>query len=227
MKVCNKCKVAKSIEFFSRDGNKKDGLRTICKECSQLQKKVAYDEKTAKKRKFNLSENIEELPKYHISKNGIVFNRRTGNEIKAHLRNGYLYVGLYDDEKRCFKKMIHRLIATAYIESKEGTTQVNHIDGNKLNNNISNLEWVTPKENTNHAHRLGLINVSKGEKHHWKNKPSVRARKIMCTTKDGEVLYFDNSFEPVKRGYATQQSKVNSCCNGKRKLHCGNKWVFV
>ena len=67
-------------------------------------------------------------------------------------KNGYVYFK-FDNQTRLSK---HRLLALYFIPNLENKEQVNHIDGNKLNNDLSNLEWVTAKENSNHAWRIGL-----------------------------------------------------------------------
>ena len=68
---------------------------------------------------------------------------------------GYLQVTLSYAGKN-HSERVHRLVAIAFVENPNGLPQVNHIDGNKLNNCAENLEWVTNAENTKHASRLGL-----------------------------------------------------------------------
>lgn len=70
-------------------------------------------------------------------------------------QNGYYGVSLCKENK-CKNNLIHRLIAIHFISNKKNKKQVNHIDGIKTNNNIDNLEWVTPKENVRHAIDIGL-----------------------------------------------------------------------
>lgn len=66
---------------------------------------------------------------------------------------GYYTVNLYNTEKRPSLRYIHRLVAEAFIPNPENLPYVNHLDGDRLNNNVSNLEWATPHRNNLHAHR--------------------------------------------------------------------------
>lgn len=71
-------------------------------------------------------------------------------------KRGYYIVTLCKGKERKTKK-IHRLVAEAFIPNVENKLQVNHIDGNKLNNNVKNLEWCTDSENMIHAYKTGLM----------------------------------------------------------------------
>lgn len=77
-------------------------------------------------------------------------------------KRGYLEVNLYKNSKST-AKIIHRLAAKAFISNDFNKPQVNHIDGNKLNNKISNLEWMSNSENQLHAYSLGLQPSRAGE----------------------------------------------------------------
>lgn len=68
---------------------------------------------------------------------------------------GYLKIGLFIEEGRRKWFTIHRLVAQAYVPNPNNLPQVNHKDGNKLNNHYSNLEWCTAKENIHHAWSTG------------------------------------------------------------------------
>ena len=72
------------------------------------------------------------------------------------LRKGYKYVQLYDLKSNYKKFYLHRLIAIHFIPNPNNYPQINHIDGNTLNNSIDNLEWCTLSENLKHAWRTGL-----------------------------------------------------------------------
>ncbi len=68
---------------------------------------------------------------------------------------GYYYVGLHINSKQ-YGNLIHRLIALAFIPNPKNKPQINHIDGNKANNHVNNLEWCTQSENMQHSYKIGL-----------------------------------------------------------------------
>lgn len=95
---------------------------------------------------------------YFITQDGKCYNSITNKYLQGQINknNGYLtyYITLPNGEKkRCYA---HRMVAMAYLENPAGKKEINHIDGNKLNNNIDNLEWATPQENQQHALLLEL-----------------------------------------------------------------------
>lgn len=84
---------------------------------------------------------------YEITRDGKVINKHTGHTL-APQPNGKGYLRVSIGKKLMF---VHRLVAEKYIPNPENKPQVNHKDGNKLNNCVDNLEWVTNQENRNHA----------------------------------------------------------------------------
>lgn len=96
---------------------------------------------------------------YYITEDGRCFNNKTGKYLKGQVgENGYLSYNLTVEKgkrKRCYS---HRLVAAAYLSSSldKKKNQINHKDGNKLNNHFTNLEWVTAKENQEYAIQCGL-----------------------------------------------------------------------
>lgn len=125
---------------------------------------------------------IEGFEKYEVSNLGRVRSldyKHTG-EIKVLRpilnRYGYLRINLYKNSKLC-SRSIHRLVAQAFILNPENKQQVNHIDANKQNNIVSNLEWCTNLENMQHARDMGLLKLTdeqkkkRSEKQKGKNHP--------------------------------------------------------
>lgn len=82
--------------------------------------------------------------------------------------------------------MVHRLVAFAYLDKPDGKDYVNHKDGNKLNNDVSNLEWCTIKENNDHARRTGLWTQPKGYKISYKSAQTKA--KALANLKDKSKL---------------------------------------
>lgn len=110
--------------------------------------------------------NTGKIKSYHTRGN----HQKVGKEhyiTPSKTTTGYYKVELMKEHKRRGYKL-HRLIALAFIPNPLNKPYINHIDGNKLNNSLSNLEWCTQKENVNHAYNAGLIPknaISKEELH--------------------------------------------------------------
>lgn len=127
---------------------------------------------------------------YSVSDDGRVFsNERTTGQRCRYSRElkqvadtkGYMRVHFCINYKKSTAK-VHRLVAELFIPNPDNKPQVNHIDGNKKNNNVSNLEWVTNQENMNHRY---LVNRSRTmgtywepEKKLWRAKVTIRGKKI-------------------------------------------------
>lgn len=106
---------------------------------------------------------------YAISKNGEIFRisypdsgnqgkYKTPHKLTPKLdKYGYYTVKL-SVKRKVYYRTVHRLVAETFIPNPNELPQVNHIDGNKTNNSVDNLEWVTPRQNVTHAHLIGLHN---------------------------------------------------------------------
>lgn len=137
---------------------------------------------------------------------------------KTPAKNGYLRVGY--QMSRYYQ---HRIVAETWIPNPEGKQFINHIDGDKTNNNITNLEWCTHKENMCHAHNNGLITNSTP---HKKNVTMSKCAK--------PVWSFDGSNYRVHEGIIEAGRDLNVCwqniskvLNNKRKTAGGYTYGFM
>lgn len=97
---------------------------------------------------------IEGFEGYQVSNLGNVKSNKTGLDIVMHPSkdsDGYMVVSLSPNKGKYKTMKVHRLVAMAFIPNPYGKPHINHIDYNRSNNVINNLEWVTPKENTAHS----------------------------------------------------------------------------
>jgi len=121
---------------------------------------------------------------YSVSEDGKVFSHNM-NKLMSLVDNGYGYmmVNLWSENKRR-NFFVHKLVATCYIENKNGYTEINHIDGNKKNNHYLNLEWTTRKMNMEHAVESGLS--SRGTK----SKRNKTGYVGVCFSKNGKYMAY-------------------------------------
>lgn len=128
--------------------------------------------------------------------------------------NGYLVVGL---SKNCDRRQhtVHRLVAKSFLPNKYGLPQVNHIDGDKSNNCIENLEWCNNSHNMKHAYRLGLVERPYGRKQ--------RSKPIVCIELN---LHFVDSIEAGKE-LDLNSGHIRDCCRGERNTCGGYHWRYA
>lgn len=155
---------------------------------------------------------IADVPCYGITNKSRVVNLRTNTLVSPKIdKTGYLRVHLFINKQR-FEKRVHRLVALYFIPNPYKLPMVNHIDGNKANADITNLEWVTPLENSRHALRTGLLRV--GEDHLNAKITETQAKSILFDCEKGlstkDIL--------CNHSYATK-SIVEKIRSGERWKH--------
>lgn len=147
---------------------------------------------------------------------------------------GYLAVILHKNRK-AYHKMVHRLVADAFIPNPDKKLQVNHINCNKKDNRVENLEWCTQEENMNHAKAHGLIksdSILQKECRMRNIKNAQEAEKRIVAKIDPETNLLLNVYESItdaarKLNLRSGDSKIVTVCKGKRKTTGGYKWRYI
>lgn len=122
-------------------------------------------------------------------------------------------------------KQIQTLVAEAFIKNPEEKPCVNHIDGNKQNNVVSNLEWVTHSENTQHAIRTGLHNVYGMLGHTGVLHPT--SKPVLQYEKSGELIRKWDCISDAARFCGCNPSMIINCCAGRLKTAKGYVWRYA
>ena len=166
---------------------------------------------------------IDGFPNYSVSNTGEVRNDRRGKlKSKKKIRDGYYAVDLYRDGVRTTVR-VHRLVGECYVKNPHDKPQINHKDGDKLNNDYRNLEWVTAKENVRHAFDNGLHTPSRsmlGKK----NPNAGRHGKPVRVIETGEVF---NSITECERAINGNNRHICDCLSGRQKTHRGYHFEYA
>jgi hypothetical protein len=169
--------------------------------------------------------------KYAITTCGKVWSYRSNKFIKTRIKsNGYVIVNLCKDTEVGYKRTyhhLHRLVALAYIPNHLNKKTVNHIDGNKLNNCLQNLEWSSHSENCVHSFKLGLSKISDSNKDATRKRLSKAVLQIDIDT--GEIVGEYSSTIEAARVTGVSQQQISGCCtNNKRFKSAGNYlWKYT
>lgn len=156
---------------------------------------------------------IENYPNYTISDKGEIVNTNTNKELKPYIRkDGYVVATLSKGGKK-YKCYLHRLVAETFIPNPNNLPQVNHIDEDKTNNCVSNLEWITSKDNCNY----GTRNERQGLGH---SKP------IEQYDLEGKFIKEWDSAAQVERDLGFNHSNISKCCLGRYNIAYNYKWKF-
>lgn len=115
---------------------------------------------------------IEDYPNYLVSNTGKIWSLRTDKELQKPLdQYGYERVTLHNENGQR-ATLVHRIVANAFIPNPENKKTVNHIDCNKTNNSVENLEWATDSEQMRHAYDNGLFESC--NRHKYDRHPPIR-----------------------------------------------------
>lgn len=138
-------------------------------------------------------------------------------------RNGYCYVTLYNEYGKSTTQSIHRLVANHYIPNPHNYPIINHIDCNKKNNKVDNLEWCTQSHNIKEAYRLGrekpqLTNLGKF------GKDNKKSKKIKQIDMNNNIINYYYGILEAERKTGINFRNIHSCLINKRKSAGGYKW---
>lgn len=176
--------------------------------------------------------NIKSNQKKIYKSNGKAFMNVLRKEriLKKSIRQGYYAVKLYKDNN---KKTIpvHRIVAKTFLKNNENKPCVNHIDGNKLNNNVSNLEWCTYSENTLHAYKNGLQKITEKQRENCREMSRLgnekNKKKVNQYEKNGTFIKQWECISDVYRDLNIKTTSISACCKRKRKTAGGFIWKYA
>lgn len=162
---------------------------------------------------------LDDLPNYEISNMGRLRNKNTLRILKTRISKfGYEHITITYGGEQYFRA-IHRLVAKTFLINPDNKPDVNHIDENKLNNNVNNLEWVTKSENINHGTRNERVRKA------ISNSKTLSIPIIATNLKTGEVQEFYGSRE-CARQLGLNHSLITNVLKGRRRQTGGYTFKY-
>jgi hypothetical protein len=161
--------------------------------------------------------NLKRIPKYNgygVDKEGKVYSFKSKKFLKQGYRKGYRKVNLCKEGK-CKEFSVHRIIAMIFIPNPENKPFVNHIDSNRENNHVLNLEWSTASENTIHGWRKGFI-VGHNKPH------SSEAKERISKGKEGAQLSEETKAKMSKAKIGFKHSELTKLKISKASKYTRN-----
>lgn len=163
---------------------------------------------------------------YQVSNLGRIKNKKTKKIRKNRISKcGYYQIKLNNNGKyKMF--LVHRLVALMFIPNSNNLPEVNHIDGNKLNNNANNLEWCDRSYNTKHAYNNNLY---KNQKEHLIILHKQKEKKVVQKTLNNTEIKIWNSVAQIEKTLGYSHCVIGNCC--LKKPHYltayGYKWEYI
>jgi hypothetical protein len=171
---------------------------------------------------------IERNNNYEVSNVGEIRNKNTKKVLRPYISNKGYYMISLSDKGKSHSYTIHKLVMEQFCRCAMAGEVINHIDGNKLNNNIQNLEYVTQKENMLHAWANNLCeNVRKSiisREHPSKIKTS---RAVTQIDLQGNEINTFVAIRDAERETGIHNSLIVKCCKGQLDTVHGYKFQYV
>lgn len=172
---------------------------------------------------------IKDFLDYSISNQGRVKSHKNGLTLIMQnklIPSGYEQISFSQKNKK-FYRYVHRLVAEAFIANPQNLPWVNHIDGNKTNNHVNNLEWVVPSENSKHAFKYGLSRINDQQRNAFIARTrSLLSRRVEQLTANGQIIRtWDNACEAQKE-LGFDRSNIAEACR-KGLVRYGYRWRYI